>query len=223
MQAKKVHAVCIIVILMFFLVACGKSAEEKIYDHLEEAVQLEKDFEKQQSGIIDLENKEREYFDQITELGMDEFEKIKELSKQAIDSIDERGDMIKLEKASIDASREEIKKAKEIIDNLKEETVKNKAKKMYEMMMKRYQAYDELNKAYARTLKLEKDLYVLLQDEDAEQKALTEHIENLNSSYDKVIDANGTFNDYTEQYNQLKQEFYNATDMEIAFNKEQTE
>lgn len=207
--------------LIAILSACnGNSTKDKIYNHLEEAVTLEKGFEDQQGEITKLEIKERELYDQIIDLGMDEFDEIKELSKQAIATIEKRSDQIKLEKESINASEEEFEKAKELISKLDDEQVVEKAEEMYDVMINRYSKYDILYKAYTNSLTLEKELYTILQEEDAEQEKLVSHIAKVNDSYQKVLEANEEFNKDTKAYNTLKKEFYSVANIEIKYEED---
>ncbi|MGP4106834.1 YkyA family protein [Virgibacillus sp. L01] len=215
-------------ILLLFLIAIvtacsGASTSEKIYDHLEKAVELEDTFVKQQDPIVELEKKEQEIYSQIIDLGMNEFEKIKELSKQAIKNIEKRKEKIELEKESINASKEEFTKIDGMIEDLEEEKAKKSAQEMYEVMTKRYDAYDQLYEAYSKTLKLEKDLYTMLQKKELEQETLTKHIEKVNKSYQQVIEVNKKFNELTTEYNALKEEFYTAAGIDAEYeNNEQT-
>lgn len=208
----------LILFLSAIVTACsGASTSEKIYDHLEKAVELEDTFVKQQDPIVELEKKEQEIYSQIIDLGMNEFEKIKELSKQAIENIEKRKEKIELEKESISASKEEFTKIDGMIEDLEEEKAKESAQEMYTVMTNRYDAYDQLYEAYSKTLKLEKDLYTMLQKEDLEQETLTKHIEKVNKSYQKVIKVNEKFNELTTEYNALKEEFYSAAGIDAEY------
>ncbi|WP_227001773.1 YkyA family protein [Virgibacillus necropolis] len=217
-------AIIILLSVIALLSACsGASTSEKIYDHLEEAVTLEEAFEKQQDDIVKLEKKEQELYSQIIDLSMDEFDKIKSISQEAISVIEKRKEKIKLEKESIDASKEEFKKIEGLIEDLEEKKAKDRATKMYDVMMDRFDAYDKLNDAYTESLKLEKELYKMLQEEDLKQETLTEHIKKINDSYKKVLEANENFNTFTEKYNQLKKEFYESANIEVNYEKEKKE
>src|SRR5699024_3832100 len=165
--------------LLLFISACGKSTEEKIYEHLEEAVTLEEEFEKVQTEITELEKKERELYSTIIELGPDELDKIKETSKQAIETIEKRSNKMESEQESIHASQDEFEKIDKLIEKLEDEKTKNQARKMYEVMKQRNKHYDQLHKEYIKSLKLEKELYQMLQKEELEQEDLTAHIEKL--------------------------------------------
>ncbi len=215
MSLRKITA--LLFALLLLLAACsGESAEEKIHTHLEETVTLEEDFKAQQTEITALEEQEQELYSQIIELGMDDFEEITKLSKKAQSIIDERADKINLEQESIHNAKEEFETIEELITNLEEEKVKTKGEEMYQTMMERYATYDELNDAYTASLDLEKELYGLLQQEDAERETLNEHIEKINASYETILDANEQFNELTVAYNDLKQEFYDAAQLTVT-------
>lgn len=214
-------AIFLLISVIAMLSACNsESTSEKMYDHLEKAVSLEDAFTKQQDDIVKLEKKEQELYSQIIDLSMDEFDEIKSISQEAIGVIDEREDKIGLEKESIDASKKEFTEVKGLISELEDEKAKDKANKMYDTMKKRYDAYYKLNEAYTQSLKLEKELYTMLQKEDLEQDTLTEHIEKINVSYKKVLEANDNFNTYTESYNKQKKDFYKAAKIEVKYEDE---
>lgn len=217
MLDKKIVILLFIAVISLLSSCSGASTSEKIYNHLEKAVTLEETFEKQQKEIVKLEKKEQELYSQIIDLSMDEFDKIKSISQEAIDTIDKRKELISLEKESIDASKEEFMEVKDLIGELEEEKAQEKANKMYDVMMNRFDAYDKLNQAYTQSLKLEKELYTMLQKEDLKQETLTEHIEKINESYKKVLEFNENFNGYTEKYNQIKKEFYEAANIKVKY------
>jgi len=88
-------------------------------------------------------------------------------------------------------------------------------------MEARYAAYYELFDAYTSSLELEKELYGMLQQEDTEQEELNEQINNINESYQSVLDYNEQFNENTVSYNDLKQEFYDVAEINVTY--EETE
>lgn len=209
-----------IILIIVLLSACsGETTEVQIHNHLEEAVHLEAGFESQQENITDLEMQEQEIYSQIIDIGMDEFDQIVELAKKATGIIDERSEEIELEKESIDASREEFNKVRTLIDELEEGEVKQEANKMYDMMENRYKSYDKLHEAYVQSLAQEKELYSMLQKEDLEQEELTEQINRINESYQKILDENKKFNEYTTEYNTMKKEFYTLADINVTYEK----
>lgn len=204
--------------LMFLLTACsGESTKEMIYEHLEEAVKLEESFANQQEEINQLEQQEQELYAQIIDLKINEMDKIQELSQQAIGIIEKRTEKMNLEKDSIDASKEEFVKIENLIEKLDDQDLKEKANEMYDVMINRYNAYDQLHQSYMDSLKLEKELYELLQDETVTQEQLSDHIEKVNKTYEEVISENNQFNADTVMYNDLKKEFYDMADLDVTY------
>lgn len=217
MPIKKL-AVIIAIGLIAILTACGgASTQEKIYNHLEEAIALETDFEKHQNEITELEKKEQEIYGTIIDLGSDEFDEIKNASQQAIEMIEERSEKMKAEKESIHNSQDEFEKTDKLIDKLEDEKAQNKGREMYDVMMNRYKTYDTLYESYTKSLQLDKELYTMLQKEDVEQEDLTTHITKVNESIEKVLEANEKFNKDTTAYNDLKKEFYNVADIDVKY------
>ena len=202
---------------LLILAACNNTTEEKIHEHLEEAVQIEEDYEKEEDSIAELEQDEQEIYKEIIGLSMEDYDKIKELVEDANKNIDERTELIQLEDESYEESKNEFVKIENLIKKLNDSDVKEKAEEMYDTMMERYSAYDELHDAYVTILEKEKELYIIFEDKEAEQTELTEHLDNLNESYGVVIEVNDRFNEQTEKYNELKKEFYNATDLDVEY------
>ncbi|WP_337017208.1 YkyA family protein [Oceanobacillus massiliensis] len=217
MHLKKLSFILLITLIALLTACSSQSTEEQIHSHLEEAVNLEEGFENQQGEITDLEVQEQEIYNQIIDLGMEDFEKIKELSEQALGTIDEREEKIELERESIETSKEEFVKIEDLITELDDGTAKEKAENMYEMMNKRYTAYGQLNDAYVTSLEQERELYEMLQQEDIEQETLTEQINAINESYEKVLSSNEEFNNYTMEYNELKKEFYEVAELDVTY------
>ncbi|WP_026905970.1 YkyA family protein [Paucisalibacillus globulus] len=207
----------ITLVTVLLLAGCGNSPETQIYNHLEAAVQLEDNFQKQQDGITKLEQEEQGLYKEIIELGIEEMDKIQELTNKAIASIEERSEKIKLEKESLDASREEFEKSEDLIKEIKDEEVKEKALSMYEAMINRFEAYETLNKTYNESLTLEKELYEKFLQEALEEEELQAHIEKVNLKYQEVIKANDTFNKLTMDYNELKKSFYETAEINVKY------
>src|SRR5690625_4835451 len=164
--------------LAIILTACsGDSVENKMHTHLEEAVELEQDFETLQVEITELEKQEQEIYERIIELGMEELEEIKELSQDAIAIIEERSEKIDLERESMMSAKDEFLLIEALLEEMEDESARQKGEDMYQTMMERYDAYDELYDAYKESLDLEIELYTMLQEEGLEQDELNEHIE----------------------------------------------
>ncbi|GGN58413.1 YkyA family protein [Oceanobacillus indicireducens] len=208
-------------LLLIILSACSsESTEEKIHTHLEETVLLEQEFEAQQSEITELEKQEQEIYAKVIDLGMDDFEEITQLSQDAITIIEERGEKIDTERESIHGAKEEFQSIEALLEDLEEGDAQTKGEEMYQVMMERYDTYDELYEAYKESLNLETELYTLLQEEEVEQDELNEQIEKINEKYEQILTANDAFNELTVEYNNLKQDFYEAANMEVTFEEE---
>lgn len=205
-------------LMLIFLSACrDQTIKEQIYHHLEEAVQLEQEFAKQQEIINNLERQEQELYHEIISLSMKEKHKIDELSQQALEIIGERMIQIDIEKDSIEASKAEFMKIKPLIEQLEDQALATKAKDMYDVMSSRYSTYEQLYLAYRHSLELEQKLYELLQDEQSPQEQLTDLIESINQQYQLIIDHNEQFNTDTLTYNDIKREFYELADLQIEY------
>ncbi|WP_328701082.1 YkyA family protein [Aquibacillus kalidii] len=215
---NKLAIVMIFVVLL--LGACsGPSAPEQMYEHMEEAVSLEKKFAEQQKPLVELEKEEKQLYDQIIDLSMEEFEKVKELSQKALTTIEKRKEILDKEKASIEEAKTEFDKIKPLIEDLENEKVTSKANELKQAMDDRYAAYLELNKAYSNSLKEDKKLYELFQKEDLEEQELKDQIKVINEQYDKVIKTNEIFNDKTDLYNDLKGEFYKLAEINVEYDE----
>lgn len=208
-------------VLVLFISACGgQSPEEKIYGHLEEAVELEGEFVSQQTVITNLEKQEKEKFDQILELKMDDIEKIQKLAKEALELTDQRAEELEIEKASMDKSKEEFEKIAKSLEKIEDETVKNKAEELYDVMIDRYDAYDKIYEAYLASLKEEQVLYEMFQNEELTQEDYTAQITKVNDSYTVILDENKRFNEDTSLYNEYKKEFYDLANFNVVYNEE---
>lgn len=208
---------------MFIIVlsACnGASPQDEIYEHLEEAVQLESNFELQQDEITALEKQEQEIYSQIVDLDMSDFDDIKDLADEAIEIIEQRVENLKIEQESLSDAKEEFENIKPLINDLKEENVRNKATEMYEVMMDRYKAYDNLHEAYLRSLEEEEELYTLIKDEDTSEDDLKDQIATINNTYQEVLDGNEEFNTHTITYNELKKDFYELANINVTYDED---
>ena len=84
---------------IFASIATGcSSPHDSIYQTLEETAVIEKDFNKQQNSIAELETDEKSLFDEITALGMKDFEKATKLADEALKNLDKREEYIKKRK-----------------------------------------------------------------------------------------------------------------------------
>jgi chromosome segregation ATPase len=213
------YIIVVILLITFLLTGCesGPTPAEQIYVHLEKAVELEAEFENQQDPMVNLEQKEKELYDQIIALGMKEIDKIKQLSNEALTVVEEREMRLQQERESINLSRIEFKKTVDIISLIEDEKVKEMANQLTELMNNRYNSYEELYEAYSASITLDKELYQLFQKEDLTLDELEQQVEKINKSYEQVITLNETFNQYTTEYNTIKKDFYNSAGIEVSY------
>lgn len=214
---RKIYYLILLVSIMFTLTACGESVQKKIYGHLEETVALEKEFSEKQKELVDLEKKEQGIYEKIIDLSSDELDEIKALSKEANELIDQRIELIELENDSLQTAKEEFIKIHALKDDLTDKALARSITQLYDKMIERYEAYDEIYKTYKESLDLEKQLYRMLVDEESTQEQLSKQIELLNEHYESIIKANKTFNKKTEEYNELKRRFYEDADLNVTY------
>ncbi|GIN61358.1 hypothetical protein J27TS8_13510 [Robertmurraya siralis] len=193
---------------------------DEMYAVLENVVDLEQDFEKQQQPLVELEKEEKEIYSEIIGLGMKEFEQIVSLSEKALTIVDKRQEHMQKEEESIQASKQEFEKFVPLIEKLDEGELKTKANGLYETMQKRFATHDTLFDNYMKGIEYDKELYQMFQEEGLSIDELEEQITKINDTYKLVLDSNEEFNEYTKQYNEIKLEFYKAAGIEISEEQE---
>jgi small-conductance mechanosensitive channel len=202
---------------VFLLTGCvskEKSAEE-IYKVLENVVEAEKEFEEQQEPLVALEKEEKDIYNQIMALGMKQHEEIVKLSDDALSLIEKRRDHLQKEIDSINASKKEFKKTEEIKEKINDPEQKRKMEDLFEIMSNRYKVHNQLSKEYMAALENDEELYVMLKNESISYDKLESHVTGLNTTYQKVFDANEKFNELTAQYNEKKLEFYKEAGLNL--------
>ncbi|MFE8695353.1 YkyA family protein [Cytobacillus sp. FJAT-53684] len=214
---RKSRLLFVMVIGMLLLSGClnKQTPVEKIYDVLEKVVTSENGFEEQQEPLNELEKQEKEIYDKIIGLGMKEFDEIKKLSDEAIAIVDKRKEHIDKEQESIGASQKEFQAISPFIDEIEETASKEKAQELYDIMMQRYQLYDELYQYYSEGVLLDKELYTMFKKEDLELTELDAQITKINEVYAKILTANEKFNEKTKLYNETKLSFYKESGLKI--------
>jgi len=208
--------------MSFLLMGClgGPTPEEQVYETLEKVVAVEKDFEKQQNPLVELEKKEKELYDKILTLGMKEFDQIVSLSNEALAIVGDRETRINNEQKSIEASKKEFQKVDAIISEIKEDSVKEEGNELVSLMNKRYESYEDLYTVYKEAIEHDKKLYEMFQNEELTLDELEKQINLINETYEKVVAANETFNKLTDQYNKAKVTFYQNAGLEVVFKEE---
>lgn len=205
--------------MMFFVIIAGCTKvnhAEDIYHHLEKAVSLEADFEKQQNPLSKAENEEYEIYDKI--LGLTEIEEISELALEAEQLAASRKVMIEKERESIQAAYDEFALIQPIIDTIEVDDLRKISEELVEAMDERYQKYLTLHNEYKEAIDLDLQLYELVRKEDLTIEELEEGHEKVNTSYEKINSLKEQFNQFTVQYNDLKRQFYDIGELEVVYN-----
>lgn len=214
---KKVY----IGVLFFFSVLLTGCLFEKenpvlsMYEHLEEAVQIERSVEELQLPLTEAEEKEMEYYSTMTELA--DLEELENVANQAIQSAEKRMELINEEKEKISQSYDEFQLAIPYIENIEMEDVKEKAETLVEIMEERYDTYEELHQHYIDSIEKDIELYEMIYKEDVTVEQLEEQLTLINELYNEINERNERFNDLTAKYNEMKKSFYEIAELNVKF------
>lgn len=201
--------------LLFFLTGCvGSTAKtiDEMYEVLENVVTIEQQFDGKE--LLNLEQQERDIYNEINSLGMDQFDKIKELANEALVIVDKRKEQILAEYESMEKSKVRFADILPLIEKLDSQDnveLKEKATNLYDQMMIRYDHYDKLYNHYIKGLEYDKELYEMFQNEQLTYEELQGQIEKINLEYEQLMNRNEEFNKATEKYNEMKIAFYEAS------------
>lgn len=214
---KKYFTLAGLLILIVGLTGClnNSSPEEKIYDTLEEVASLEKDFKEQQEPLQKLEEEDNEIYGKIIQLGMKELDEIQAMSNDAIKGIEKRKELMEKEKTAIDKAKERFKDVDGQIKELEDTSLQTEANNLKEIMTNRFDVYDELYNHYTTSLKQETELYELFKEKDAAKEDLEAKIEEINKTYDSLMESNKKFNELTNEYNEEKIAFYKNAKLDV--------
>ncbi|KYD04411.1 YkyA family protein [Heyndrickxia sporothermodurans] len=211
----KLRIIFICVTVIAILAGCQESPEEKIYRILEKTVSKEKEFNKQQKPLKELESQEKKIFDKIINLGMNDMDKIVKLSDSALENLAKRQERMDVEQESILSSKKEFSKMKPQINKIEAKKVKTEAIKLYHLMQERYKAHDQLYTAYNQGIDTNNKLYKMLKTENLSMDDLEKQIALTNQAYSEVLKMNKLFNDRTKEFNESKMEFYQDAHIKI--------
>jgi DNA repair exonuclease SbcCD ATPase subunit len=210
-------SIVLLLVITFTISGClnKTSTEENLLILLEKIVKNEKDFEKQQVPITNLEEQEKALYDKIIQLGMKEFDQIVKLSDEAIENAKKREEAMKKERESIKSSQEEFKKFDSIIADIEEKETKQKAEELKKLMDIRYTAHEQLFESYMESIQKDIAVYEQFKKEDLTLEELQKHIDEVNASYDEVMKTNDAYNKATDEYNRKKMEFYKHAGLKV--------
>jgi uncharacterized protein YsxB (DUF464 family) len=214
---SKFRFAIILGVAIFVLMGCvgGSSPQENIHKILEETVAKEKQYVEVQKPLQSLEEKEKEIYSEIMNLGMKEFDKIVKLSDDALKNISERTDYIEKERKAMKEAKEKFSNLDEFITKLEDKKLKDEAGKLEETMTDRYQLHEKLTASYLNALSQDKELYELFKKKELTMEELEKQITSINEAYEKTIKLNNEYNSKTEQFNKLKQGFYSTAGIEV--------
>jgi hypothetical protein len=208
-------------VFMFTVAIAGCTAKqndptEKVYTILENVVAKEQVFEKQQEPLVALEKKEKGLYAQILKLGMKEYDQIAQLADEALASADKRKELIEKETASLKESEIEFQKVANVKKDFKNPDLEKLVEDLFQIMVNRYRAHDELYKQYTEGIQYDKELYSMFKNKDIHLEDLENQVKKVNESYKKVNEENQKFNQYTEEYNDKKLSFYKKAGLNAA-------
>lgn len=205
-----------IIFVLVILSGCQATSEEKIYHILEQTVAKEKDFDKQQKPLMELETQEKRLFEKIIDLGMKDMGKIVKLSNEAIENLEKRREMMKIEQASILSSKKEFSKIKGHMTKIASKQIKKEAIQLQQLMEKRYETHEKLFKAYLHGIDTNMKLYQILKDKKLQIGDLEKQIQLSNEAYSEVLKMNQLFNENTKKFNEQKSKFYKDAQIKIS-------
>src|SRR5699024_11505236 len=84
-------------------------------------------------------------------------------------------------------ARDEFEKINPLIEKISDEKEQEITNEMYETMMSRYDAYDNVYDSYMESINVTEDLYELLKDEDFKEDEVYDVISNVNDLYEDVV------------------------------------
>ncbi|QQK76787.1 YkyA family protein [Salicibibacter cibarius] len=205
----KVHTiVCGLGVSMLLALSACHAPEQSLQMHLEEAVELEEPFVEQQEAIVAAEEAEKERFEEMIELGLAEMDDIGTLANEATAYVDEREERMNTERKSLSRAYQEVEEGAVHVREIDDEEAREKAESVIGVMEQRYEAHSDLYEAYMEGLRLDRELYEMLVDEDLAFEDLEAHVDTINDTYETVDRHKETFNEQTVTFNDRKEEFY---------------
>jgi len=216
----KIHnTIRVIIILTFFVItACqNDETEADIYHYLEETAIHEETLGTTRDEMAELEDDEHQLYTDLIEQSFDDQETIEKYVEEAEQLIAERLQLVNQEKEHMKRSQEEFSQIEPLINEVANEDTQASAKKMYEIMLKRYDIYDEWYEKYVERLDQEEVLYDLFLEEEFDLGKVNKQVETINQSYDEAQLILDEFSEQTKKYNEAKKAFYEQSDLNIAF------
>ncbi|MEH7448924.1 YkyA family protein [Bacillus toyonensis] len=197
----------------------GAKPEEELYIAFENAANQEKALFDNVKTFEQLETAEQELYNQIIQEGKERNEAIMSQIVQAVSSIDAREHLLENEKDVLEKALKEIAAIHSDINKIEDKKLQAQAKQVEESYKKRYEAFQKINENYTKSLKIEKELYGKLKDNETKLKEIGEMVKTLNTLYEKIQKEKENFNQYTKSYNEGKLAFYKEAKIKIKEEK----
>lgn len=198
------------------LASCSqREAVTSIYEGLEQVAAAEQTFETEQEPIVLLEKKEKVLYETILSLGLHDTAERQQLAIKAEESLEERERHLALERSGLYEAKKTFSKVLPLFEELEEDRLKGCGALLTRAMQDRYGIYEQLYAQYERALQKDHELYDLLQSDAISFRQIQKQIEDINREYERVLQLNQSFNNYTEQYNVKKEEFYKIAGLHI--------
>lgn len=194
----------------------GKDTANKMYNHLEKAVNIEQGFIQYQKQLINKEQKEQSLYKKIVHLQTGKLKEVITISKQASQLAADRKQLIMKEKKVIDKAFDEFSKVKPLVGQLKNAASQKKANQMIQAMDQRHKVYRNLYDDYINSIDLDQKLYHMLESKDIKQVNLSTQVSKINGVYKEIEKEKDRFNQLTDQYNNAKKAFYKSAGIKIG-------
>ncbi|EZH67097.1 hypothetical protein DH09_03950 [Bacillaceae bacterium JMAK1] len=195
--------------ILLIVSACGNSAEEELFEHIEEAIALESEFEQQQEPLVEAEEREYELFEEMVQLGLGEMDEIEEKVNEALELASERNERMNAERESIESAYAQLMEGEEMIEDV-EDAHQDEVQAVFEAMQSRYEIHKELYDNYLQAIALDEALYNMFLNEELSFEELEDQINEVNELYRTINENKEAFNDKTDTFNEAKEQFYES-------------
>lgn len=212
----RLHIAGFIILLLIVLGGCQTDTKQAsvIYQKTEKAAPYEADFSKKQEALNETKEKEQELYSGILDLDITDTKKLKEKADAARDYIDKQQKLIAEAEEQFHHSYNILKTINDNTEGITDEEQKDKVEEMGELMIKRQTLIDDYFKDYQENLDLHDSFYAKFEEEDFEADNLDEQISTMNKQGQNLEGLIVQFNRTTEQYNQVKGDYYQLAELE---------
>ncbi|HLS20186.1 MAG TPA: YkyA family protein [Bacillota bacterium] len=208
----------VIIVSVLLLTACQKEdIEAEIYNFLEKTATHEGTLGEVREQMASLEADEHTLYTDLIDQPFDDKEKIEQFIEKADELIDERLKLLDEENEKMILSKEEFIQIEPLIEQIETEDVKNSAQNMYDIMIERYNLYDEWYDLYILRLDREKEMYHLFLEEKINFEQINDQVVIVNETYDQAQIVLDNFSEQTKKYNDAKRNFYELSHLNVVF------